>query len=59
MSAVLAALNIVIAFGTMTNSARYKIRNEEARVMFADEKMLSLLKSVFSVMDRAAKSYIS
>ena len=51
-SAILAGLNIFISFDTMTNVARYKIRNEEARVIFADEKMLGVMKGVFSVMDR-------
>jgi hypothetical protein len=51
-SAILAGLNIGISFGTMTNVARYKIRNEEARVIFAEEKMLGVMKGVFAVMDR-------
>jgi hypothetical protein len=51
-SAILAGLNIAISFGTMTNVARYKIRNEEARVIFSEEKMLGVMKGVFSVMDR-------
>ena len=51
-SAILAGLNIGISFGTMTNVARYKIRNEEARIIFAEEKMLGVMKGVFSVMDR-------
>jgi hypothetical protein len=51
-SAILAGLNIGISFGTMTNVARYKIRNEEARVIFAEEKMLGVMKGVFAAMDR-------
>jgi hypothetical protein len=50
--ALLAAITIAVSFGTMTNSARYKIRNEEARIIFIDEKMLRVLKGVFSLMDR-------
>lgn len=48
----LAVLNLGISFGTMTNAARYKIRNEEARVIFAEEKLLGLMKAVFALMDR-------
>jgi hypothetical protein len=51
-SAILAGLNISTSFGTMTNVARYKIRNEEARVIFAEEKMLGVMKGVFAAMDR-------
>jgi hypothetical protein len=57
-SSLLAVVNIVIAFGTMTNAARYKIRNEEARVMFADEKLLCVKKSVFDVMDRESQGNV-
>ena len=49
---LLGALNILISFGTMTNVSRYKIRNEEARIIFAEEKLLGVMKGVFSVMDR-------
>jgi hypothetical protein len=34
----------------MTNVSRYKIRNEEARLLFFDTKMLRVLKGVFSLM---------
>ena len=52
VGAVLAGLNIVISFGTMTEVSRYKIRNEEARAIFYEEKMLNVLRGVFSVMNR-------
>lgn len=52
VSAILAGVNILLAFGTMADSARYKIRNEEARIIFADEKELDVLKGVFGLMDR-------
>lgn len=55
ISTVLGALNILISFGTMTNVARYKIRNEEARITYADSKFSSLKKSVFSLMDRKSQ----
>jgi hypothetical protein len=51
ISTLLGVLNILISFGTMTNVARYKIRNEEARIVFADNKLSKLKKSVFSLME--------
>jgi hypothetical protein len=39
----------------MTESSRYKIRNEEARIIFQDEKMQHVLKGVFSIMDVPAR----
>jgi ribosomal protein L17 len=57
-SSVLAGLNIAMSFGTMTNVARYKIRNEEARVIFSQEKMLEVMKGVFSVMDRVEQDSV-
>jgi hypothetical protein len=50
VSPILGVLSIGIAFGTMTNVSRYKIRNEEARLLFCDKKMLRVLKGVFSLM---------
>ena len=50
-AAVIGGLNIALSFGTMTNVSRYKIRNEEARCLFADEKFLRVQKAVFSLMD--------
>jgi hypothetical protein len=50
ISPLLGVLNIFISFGTMTNVSRYKIRNEEARLLFCDTKMLRVLKGVFSLM---------
>lgn len=51
-AAIIGGLNILLSFGTMTNVSRYKIRNEEARIYFFEEKLLAVKKSVFSVMDR-------
>jgi macrodomain Ter protein organizer (MatP/YcbG family) len=48
---IIAGLNILLSFGTMTNVSRYKIRNEEARIMFFDKKFLGVKKAVFSSMD--------
>jgi hypothetical protein len=53
-STLLAALNILLSFGTMANSSRYKIRNEEARIIFQDEKMQKVRKTVFSIMDSSS-----
>jgi hypothetical protein len=50
VSPILGVLSIGIAFGTMTNVSRYKIRNEEARLLFCDKKMLRVLKGVFALM---------
>jgi hypothetical protein len=58
MSAILSALNILISFGTMTNVSRYKIRNEEARILFFNEKFVSVKKAVFSVMDRKTQNTV-
>jgi len=48
-SALIAGLNIAVSFGTMANSARYQIRNEEARVDFFDSKMTSVKQGVYSL----------
>jgi hypothetical protein len=50
VSPIFGVLSIGIAFGTMTNVSRYKIRNEEARLLFCDKKMLRVMKGVFSLM---------
>lgn len=36
----------------MADVARYKIRNEEARIDYMDEKFLSMKKAVFAVLDK-------
>ena len=58
ISTILAVLNIFISFGTMANSSRYKLRNEEARIIFYDEKLQHSLKAVFSVMDAQTRGAI-
>jgi hypothetical protein len=57
-AAIIGGLNILLSFGTMTNVSRYKIRNEEARIYFFEEKLLSVKKSVFSVMDRKTQDTV-
>lgn len=49
-SGILGVWNIAISFGTMTNVARYRNRNEEARRMFVDQKMTATMKTIFSLM---------
>jgi hypothetical protein len=51
-AAIIGALNILLSFATMTNVGRYKIRNEEARIIFFEEKLLDVKKAAFSVMER-------
>ena len=41
----------------MTNVSRYKNRNEEARRMFADKRMLNVMKAVFSLMTRDQRDH--
>lgn len=55
LSAFLGAISIVISFGTLTNAARYKIRNEEARVDYVDNKLRRLKKAAFALVDRQAQ----
>jgi hypothetical protein len=43
----------------MTNVSRYKIRNEEARLLFCDAKMLRVLKGVFSLMTQDQRDQFS
>ena len=48
-SACLAAVNIVISFGTMANIARYKTRNEESRISFYHHQFNRIKQAVFSL----------
>jgi hypothetical protein len=59
VSAILGVLNIAISFGTMTNVARYKIRNEEARIVIADEKLQSVKEAVFALFDESTRESFS
>jgi hypothetical protein len=58
-AAIIGGLNILLSFGTMTNVSRYKIRNEEARIYFFEEKLLAVKKAVFSVMDRKTQDTVT
>lgn len=44
-----------MSFVAFTDVSRYKIRNEEARVMFMDEKFSSLKRTVFQMLDSGVK----
>ena len=57
-SAAFAIWNISLSFSTMTNVSRYGNRNEEARRKFFDEKMIIVMKSVFSLMTRSQREDI-
>lgn len=50
LSMVFSALNIYTSFDLMTNVSRYRNRNEEARVIFFDEKLPRIMRGVFSLM---------
>lgn len=58
-SGLVAALNIFLSFATMSNVARYKIRNEEHRILFFQEKLLQVKKGIFSVLDRHTRETYS
>jgi hypothetical protein len=49
---ILGVLNIFISFDTMTSVSRYKIRNEEARILFFEQKLPGILKAVFAVLPK-------
>ena len=57
-AAIIAALNILLSFGTMTNARRYKVRNEEARVSFFDNRFVGVTKAVFSTMERKTQDTV-
>ncbi|CAB9528137.1 expressed unknown protein [Seminavis robusta] len=46
LSAIVSVLNIMISFDTMTNVARYKIRNEEARILVFEKKLKDIKKAL-------------
>ena len=50
LSAIVSVLSIAISFDTMTNIARYKIRNEEARLLFYDNKLVKIKQAIISLM---------
>jgi len=54
-SGIIGGLNILLSFGTMANVSQYKIRNEEARTLFYDEKFLGVKKAAFCLMGRAER----
>ena len=50
LSAIVSVLSIAISFDTMTNIARYKIRNEEARLLFYDNKLVKIKQAITSLL---------
>lgn len=56
--AIIAGFNILLSFGTMTNIGRYKIRNEEARILFFDNRFLGVKKAAFSAMDNSSRKRV-
>lgn len=58
VGAILAGIGPFIAFGTMANIARYKNRNEEYRVQFADNRYIQILQSVFKCMHKADRDKV-
>jgi hypothetical protein len=56
--AIIAGLNILLSFGTMTNIGRYKIRNEEARILFFDKQFLGVKKAAFRAIDQGLRKKI-
>jgi hypothetical protein len=58
LSALVAFLNIGIAFSTMTDVSRSKIRNEEHRIQFYDEELTSIKKALFGLMGRSLRNTV-
>jgi len=54
---VLASLSPLIALNTLANTSRYKNRNEDWRVNFADFKYLNLLKAVYACMSSSDREH--
>jgi len=59
LSAAVSVLNISISFDSMTNAARYKIRNEEARILFFDHKLASVKQALLGLLSRQAQQSAS
>lgn len=57
--AVIAIINIFLSFGTMTNIGRYKIRNEEARILFFDNLFLGVKKAAFRSLDSFTRKKVT
>ena len=57
-ASIISALNILISFGTMANVMRYKIRNEETRILFFDKQFLNVKKAVFGLMSKDAQDAV-
>ena len=55
---IIAGLNILLSFSTMTDIGRYKIRNEEARILFFDNRFLKVKKAAFRAMDQNVRKKV-
>ena len=55
---VLLSTHLSLFVVAMADVSRYKIRNEEARVLFKDKLFLDIKKSVFSLLDRKTRKSI-
>jgi hypothetical protein len=53
VSAAFSAIFFWFSLGTITNTSRYKNRNEEWRVFFYDDKFLLTLKTVYKFLSKA------
>jgi len=58
-STILGFFSIFIAFGTMANVARYRNRNEKARVEFYDKNLLKVMKGFYTLMSDDQRDAIS
>jgi hypothetical protein len=59
LGAIIAGMNILLSFGTMTNIGRYKIRNEEARILFFDNLFLGVKKAAFRAMNQNVRKKVT
>lgn len=57
--AIIAGFNIVLSFGTMANIGRYKIRNEEYRVLFFDTLFLGVKKAAYRALDKISRKQVT
>jgi len=56
---LLSLFNVSLAFSTITGVSRYKIRNEEARVIFWREKFQPVKRAVFAAMQKNAQDDVT
>jgi len=49
---IITAINIFISFGILSNIRQYRIRNQQARIIYFDNHFLELKKALFSALDK-------